>query len=110
MQVVKFGEFVKESHRINESVNLYRLVSVGENEDLVVDTEDPGKYYFKSESDINKEALSKKGKEYHVIEVETDDSNIDDSLSEQESEKQGCECVVLKDGTKAKIKSITPFL
>lgn len=90
-------------------IELYRLVAVGEGEHLVVDTENPGKYYFRNEEDANTDVLSKQGKEYHVIKVVTDGSNIDDAASKAESEKHGCECVVLKDESKAEIQNIEPF-
>ena len=109
MEVVKFTQFLKESQSINESIDLYRLVAVGEDEHLVVDTNNPGKYYFQSKNDIKKDVVSKDAKEYHVIKVTTSDSNIDKELSDQETEKQGCVCVVLKDDSKADIESITPF-
>jgi uncharacterized protein (UPF0128 family) len=107
MSVKKFSQFINES--ASESINLYRLVAVGEGEDLVVDTKTPGKYYFKNESDINTDVLKKKGEEYHVIKVKTDSSNIDEELSRIESEKHGCECVVLKDESQVEYEGTEPF-
>jgi hypothetical protein len=109
MEVKKFSEFINESEKINESVELYRLVAVGPEEDLVVDTDNPGKYYFKNEHDINPDVLKKKGEEYHVIKVTTDESNIDEELSKEESAKHGCECVVLKDDSKVEYEGSEPF-
>jgi len=109
MDVKKFSQFINESTSTNESVDLYRLVAVGQGEDLVVDTKTPGKYYFKNESDINTDVLKKKGEEYHVIKVKTDSSNIDEEMSKVESEKHGCECVVLKDESKVEYEGTEPF-
>ena len=100
--------------KINESsetgdIELYRLVCVGKGEKLVVDTENPGKYYFKNEEDVNTDVLNKKGNEYHIITVVTDMSNIDHTASADESEEHGCECIVLNDETKATIKKIEPL-
>ena len=109
MEVIKFNQFINESNKINESVELYRLVSIGSDEDLVIDTKNPGKYYFASESDIDKDVLKKKGDEYHVIKIRTDNSNIDDELSKEESKKHGCNCVVLKDDSKVEFQGTTPL-
>lgn len=109
MEVIKFNQFINESTKINESINLYRIVAVGSGEDLVVDTKNPGKYYFKNESDIDVDVLKKKGDEYHIIKVKTDSSNIDEDLSKVESEKHGCECVVLKDDSKVEYEGTEPF-
>lgn len=109
MDIIKFKEFIKESIKISESVELYRLVSIGADEDLVIDTKNPGKYYFASESDIDKDVLKKQGEEYHVIKITTDESNIDEELSKEESEKHGCNCVVLKDDSLVEFEGTTPF-
>lgn len=106
MDVIKFTQFINES-KINESVTLYRIVPVPAGESLVVDTDSPGKYYFKDKSDVKPDVLTKKGLEYFIVEVETDSSNIDDVLSEEESEEHGCKCVVLSDDSKAEVKQIT---
>lgn len=110
--VNSFDKFVKrlnESNLVNESVTLYRLVSVGNNEPLVVDTKKPGKYYFQSEKDMDIDVLKKKGQEYHVLTVETDSNNIDQVASEEESSKHGCKCVVLKNETGAKLVKTEPY-
>lgn len=109
MNVKKFSQFINESTSTNELVDLYRLVAVGEGEDLVIDTKTPGKYYFKNDSDIKTEVLKKEGEEYHVIKVKTDSSNIDEELSKVESEKHGCECVVLRDESKVEYEGTEPF-
>lgn len=109
MEVRKFTQFINESKSVNESVKLFRLVAVGHGEDLVVDTKNPGKYYFKKESDLDTEVLKKKGEEYHIIKVTTDSSNIDEELSKEESGKHGCECVVLKDDSKVEYEGSEPF-
>jgi hypothetical protein len=106
MRIKRFNE-----SKINESTAiLYRLVSVPQGEHLVVNTKDPGKYYFKSEGDVDPTVLDNhQGGELHIIKVETDASNIDDSASNQESDKNGCDCVVLKDSSDAEIVEITPY-
>jgi hypothetical protein len=109
MEVIKFKQFINESQKVNESVELYRLVAVGPDEDLVINTDNPGKYYFKSEMDVKPEVLSKKGEEYHIIKITTDESNIDEELSREESEKHGCECVVLKDDAQVEYEGTNPF-
>ena len=81
MDVKKFTDFIKESVKINEKIELYRLVSVGNDEDLVIDVDNPGKYYFKDEGDIKPEVLKKQSGNYHIIKVTTDESNIDEELS-----------------------------
>ena len=108
MEVKSFTKFINEG-KIYESVTLYRAVAVGEGEDLVVDTKNPGKYYFKNKSDVDPSILSKVGTEYHIVEVTTDEGNIDEELSRLESEKNGCDCVVLIDDTDVGLDSITPL-
>lgn len=107
MDVKKFSNFIKENN--TTTIDLYRLVAVGEGESLVVNTKTPGKYYFKNESDINTDVLKKKGEEYHVIKIKTSESNIDEEMSRLESEKHGCECVVLKDDSQVEYEGTEPF-
>jgi hypothetical protein len=106
--ILTFGSF-----RMVESVDtklvLYRLVAVESDEPLVVDTKNPGKYYFKNEKDVTTEVLKKKGEEYHVIKVSVSSSNVDEDLSKEESEKHGCDCVVLKDDSKVEYEGTEPF-
>ena len=109
MDVKKFTDFIKESVKINEKIELYRLVSVGNDEDLVIDVYNPGKYYFKDEGDIKPEVLKKQSGNYHIIKVTTDESNIDEELSKIESDKHNCDCVVLKDDSKAEYEGSEPF-
>jgi len=113
MSIIRSYHRFKNSEKINEDsstpVTLYRVVAVGDNEPLVVDTKKPGKYYFRSEEEINLDALKKRSNEYHIIEVTTIESNIDEGLSEAESEKNGCECVVLKDDSAVELIGITPL-
>lgn len=115
MKINKFSQFIKEDIdtdtiiQNDSTTTLYRIVSVKDGDPLVVDTQNPGKYYFKSESDLDKTVLDHQGDEYHLITVTTSSSNIDDEMSQQESEKNGCDCVVLKDDSKVEIESIIPF-
>jgi len=106
---MKIKRFNESTQPINENVVLYRLVSVPEGEPLVVDTENPGKYYFQDESDIKPEVLGEHGGDYHVIKVHTTSDNIDEEASEAESEKHNCKCVVLKDDSQVEIDMITPL-
>jgi len=107
MKITKFGQFINEE--VSNPIDLYRLVAVPEGEKLVVDTENPGKYYFKNKKDADISVLSNPGKEYHIIKVTTSKSNIDEDLSAIESETQGCDCVVLKDDSEVEIENIEPF-
>jgi len=113
MAIIRSYDRFKKGSKINESSNdpvtLYRVVAVGDGEPLVVDTKSPGKYYFRHQEEINLDALKKRSNEYHVIEVNTTESNIDEELSEIESEKNGCECVVLKSETAVAVMGITPL-
>lgn len=109
MDVIKFSQFIKEDVQSEKSVELFRLVAVSEGESLVIDTKKPGLYYFRNEEDIDTSVLKKEGDEYHIIKVTTDESNIDVDLSKQESEKQGHDCVVLKDDSIVNYEGSTPF-
>jgi hypothetical protein len=106
---MKIKRFNESTQPINENVVLYRLVSVPQGEPLVVDTENPGKYYFQSESDIKPDVLGENGGEYHVIKVNTTSDNVDKEASERESETHKCKCVVLKDDSKVEIDMISPL-
>lgn len=108
MSVLPFSKF-KMMEEVDTKLVLYRLVAVGPDEHLVVDTKNPGKYYFKNEKDVTTEVLKKKGEEYHVIKVTVSSSNIDEDLSKIESEKHGCECVVLTDDSKVEYEGTEPF-
>jgi hypothetical protein len=105
MKIKRFNE----SNSINENVTLYRLVSVPKGEKLVVDVENPGKFYFQSESDINPSVLGDKSGDLHVIKVQTTSDNIDQEKSEAESGSHNCKCVVLKDDSKAEVALIEPY-
>lgn len=106
MKIRRFNESIQS---INENVTLYRLVSVPKGEPLVVDTENPGKFYFKSENDIDTSVMKDKPGDIHVIKVNTTSDNIDKEKSELESELHNCKCVVLKDDSKADIAYIEPY-
>lgn len=108
MKIKRFKDsFINESK--SGDITLYRLVAVGDGEDLVVDTKNPGKFYFKNKKDIDTDVIKKQSNEYHVIKVVTDKSNIDDELSLVESDIHNCDCVVLVDDSKVEIKGIEPF-
>jgi len=104
MKIKKFNESI-----VNENVNLYRLVCVPKGEPLVVNTENPGRFYFQSESEIDPSVLDGKTGDLHVIQIKTTSDNIDESESEIESEAHGCKCVVLKDDTHAEVEKIEPY-
>ncbi len=106
MKIRRFNESTKS---INENVTLYRLVSVPKGEPLVVNTENPGKFYFKSKGDIDTSVMKGKLGDLHVIKVNTTSNNIDTDKSEIESELHKCKCVVLKDDSKADIDNIEPY-
>ena len=105
MKIKKFNE----SNSINENVTLYRLVSVPKGEKLVVDIENPGKFYFQKESEIDPSVLKNKSGDLHVIKVQTTSDNIDQEKSEIESGSHNCKCVVLKDDSKAEVALIEPY-
>jgi hypothetical protein len=112
MDVIKFNQFIKENYDSDvesNTVELYRVVGVPSGESLVINTKNPGLYYFRNEEDIDTDVLSKDGDEYHVIKVKTTESNIDEELSAQESEKQGHDCVVLKDDSSVTYDGSTPL-
>jgi hypothetical protein len=92
---------------------LYRLVSVPHGQPLVVNTKEPGKFYFSNEKALDPSLLKNKGGDIHVIKVTTPSSNIDSEASKQESESHGKKLlnavVVLEDPSKAKIMSIEPY-
>jgi len=106
--ILPFYKF-KIMEEIDTKLVLYRLVAVESDEPLVVDTKNPGKYYFKNEKDVTTEVLKKKGDEYHIIKVTVSSSNIDEDLSKEESQKHGCDCVVLKDDSKIEYEGTEPF-
>ena len=106
MKIKRFNE----SHQsVNENVTLYRLVSVPKGEPLVVDIENPGKFYFQSEAEIDPSILKNDGGELHVIKVNTTSDNIDQEVSDAESESHNCKCIVLKDDSKAEVSLIEPY-
>lgn len=106
---MKIRRFNESTQIINENVTLYRLVSVPKGEPLVVDTENPGKFYFQTESDIDTSVMKDKPGDMHVIKINTTSENIDTEKSEIESELHKCKCVVLKDDSKAEIANIEPY-
>ena len=103
MRIKKFNE------SINENIVLYRLISVPKGEPLVIDIENPGKFYFQNESDINPDVLGENEGEYHMIKVHTTSDNIDEEASEKESEIHKCKCIVLRDDSKSEIDLIKPL-
>lgn len=110
---MKIRRFNESFQPINESVStLYRLVSVPKGEPLVVDTLNPGKYYFVNKNAIDTSLIDNDG-DLHVIKVTTPSSNIDSEASELESRESGKgignAIVVLKDDSKATIENIEPY-
>ena len=109
MRIRKFTD-----NKLNENATgdatLYRLVSVPEGDHLVINTKEPGKYYFQTEKDIDPKVLKDNSGEMHVIKVQTPNSNINKEESETETEAHGGgKIVVLNDPSDAKIQSIEPY-
>lgn len=111
MIVQKFSEVVNES--VDSETTLFRLVTVPHGKPLVVDTKNPGKYYFANKNSIDPSVLKNKGGDLHLLKVNTSSSNIDKESSEEESAAHGKKLlnalVVLKDPSKAHIISIEPY-
>lgn len=104
MKIKRFNESKKD-----KEVTLYRLVCVPEGKPLVVDTDNPGKYYFDSKDDVDPSVLKKKSGDFHLIKVNTPESNIDDDKSEELSALHKCKCVVLKSPSMVEIEKIEPY-
>ena len=88
---------------IQESVKqktVYRLVRVPVGEPLVVETDNPGKYYFQSKKVADPSLMKTKKGNLWILEVMTNSDNIS-------SEEDGV--IILKDPKKAEIQSIMPF-
>ena len=103
MNVIKYNDFL-----INESsgelIKLYRLTS-----HAVVDLNDPGEFYVKSQKDIDPKMLNKKSKNLFVITVECPSSNIDLDKSEKESALHNAKVYVVKDSKKCDVIKVEPY-
>lgn len=107
MIVQKFAEVINES---KGDTTLFRLVSVPHGSPLVVDTKNPGRYYFTTQKSIDPSILKNKSGDLHLLKVTTPSSNIDNQASSEESKVHGKNSVVvIEDPSKAQIISIEPY-
>lgn len=97
MIIRKFNSLIKES---KEDLTLFRLVRVPEGEPLVINFDEPGKYYFKSKKSADPQLLKNKTGDIWVMEVTTDSNNV---ASEDDN------VIVIEDPKMAKVQSIIPF-
>ena len=104
MKILRFNE-----SKSSKQITIYRVVSVNEGERLSIDTTNVGKYFFRNVSDIDTSVLKKQGDQFFIIKAITEDSNIDENISETESEKLGCKCCVIKNPELVSIEEIKPM-
>lgn len=102
MDIIKYNDFVNESS--SDIIKLYRLTS-----HAILDLNDPGEFYVKSQKDIDPKMLDKKGKDLFVITVECPSSNIDLDKSEKESALHNSKVYVVKDSKKCEVIKVEPY-
>lgn len=103
MDIIKYNDFsVNESN--SETIKLYRLTS-----HAILDLNDPGEFYVKSQNDIDPKMLDKKGKDLFVITVECPSSNIDLDKSDKESALHNIKVYVVKDSKKCEVIKVEPY-
>lgn len=98
MKIKRFNSVIKESN--SSEVILYRLVGVPKGEPLVINTENPGKFYFKTKNSANKNVLKNKTGDIWIMEVSTNSDNISSDSDN---------VIVLDNPKSSEILSIMPF-
>ena len=88
----------------DDQIKLYRLVS------SKIDLENPGLFYFKKSSELDKKYLNNKKGDMYILTVKCDSSNIDVKKTEIESIKNdNNSIVVIKNDKKCSILKIEPY-
>lgn len=107
MKIKRFTEAAgtSKASKLEGEVTLYRLTS-----HPVIDLSEPGEYYVSSKSDVDPNMLKKKGKDFYLITVKTNSSNVDVDASERECAKYNSKSVIaVKDDKKCELIKVEPY-